>query len=37
MGFKQEGIQRKKWLCAGARHDVISLALLKDEFEGQPE
>ena len=32
LGFVQEGIQRKKWLCHGSRHDVISLALLKDEF-----
>lgn len=32
LGFQQEGIQRKKWSCAGARHDVISLALLKEEF-----
>jgi ribosomal-protein-alanine N-acetyltransferase len=33
IGFVQEGIQRKKWLCAGERHDVISLSLLKNEFE----
>jgi [ribosomal protein S5]-alanine N-acetyltransferase len=33
IGFVQEGVQRKKWLCAGERHDVISLALLKHEFE----
>jgi [ribosomal protein S5]-alanine N-acetyltransferase len=32
LGFQQEGIQRKKWSCAGTRHDVISLALLKEEF-----
>lgn len=32
LGFKQEGIQRKKWLCSGERHDVISLALLKEDF-----
>lgn len=34
LGFVQEGIQRKKLLCAGSRHDVVSLALLKDEFTG---
>ena len=33
LGFVQEGVQRKKWLCANRRHDVVSLALLKDEFE----
>lgn len=32
LGFVQEGVQRKKLLCAGLRHDVASLALLKDEF-----
>jgi ribosomal-protein-alanine N-acetyltransferase len=32
LGFIQEGIQRKKLICAGGRHDAISVALLKDEF-----
>lgn len=32
LGFLPEGVQRKKWLCAGTRHDVISLALIKDDF-----
>lgn len=35
LGFVQEGVQRKKWLCAQERHDVVSLALLKDEFDAK--
>lgn len=33
-GFKQEGIMRKARLVNGKWHDVIFMALLKEEYEG---